>query len=47
MMGTVDLLVFNCVAARLAGGSDLKGATAGKPDCYRDERAPQSFNYRS
>lgn len=47
MMGTVNLLVFNCVAARLAGGSDLKGATAGKPNCDRDEGAPQSSNYRS
>jgi hypothetical protein len=23
------------VTARLAGGSDFKDATAGKPDCYR------------
>jgi hypothetical protein len=47
MMGTVDLLVPSSVAARLASGSDLEGATAGKPDCDRDEGAPQSFNYRS
>jgi hypothetical protein len=46
-MGTVDLLVPSSVAARLAGGSDLKGATAGKADCDRDEGAPQSINYRS
>jgi len=25
------------VAARLAGGIDLTGITAGKPDCYRIE----------
>jgi hypothetical protein len=47
MMGTVDLLVSSSEAARLAGGSDLKGATAGKPNCDRGEGATQSFNYRS
>jgi hypothetical protein len=30
------------VAARLAGGSDLEGATAGKPDGYREPETCRS-----
>jgi hypothetical protein len=32
--GAVHLRQWTLVAARLAGGSDLSYATAGKPDCY-------------
>jgi hypothetical protein len=31
----------NRVAVRLAGGGDLEGVTAGKPDCYRGRGVPR------
>jgi hypothetical protein len=33
------------VAARLAGGGDLQGATPGKPNCYRQVLAQSQFWY--